>query len=302
MFMVAGCTKQEDKLAKEEAKIDKSSGFISVDGAELRYVMEGKGTPLIAIGSSHYLPRSFSQGLRQHFKLICVDPRWYAPTNTLEDITKITMDMLIDDIEQVRRTLGFDKIAVLGHSANGLWALEYARQYPEHATHVIMHGTPPYVGEKVREESAEYWESHASDERKEIYKQKREEFEAIRSRLSPSEANIMDYVKNGPKMWYDPNYDCSWLWEGVQIKVDILRHFFDVILHDYDFTHGDQIKTPVFLAIGKYDYICPYYLWDDIKDKLPNLSYNLFEKSGHWPMLDEQELFDKKLIEWISNQ
>jgi pimeloyl-ACP methyl ester carboxylesterase len=28
-------------------------------------------------------------------------------------------------------------------------------------------------------------------------------------------------------------------------------------------------------------------------------SYNLFEKSGHFPMVEEQELFDKKLIEWI---
>jgi len=32
---------------------------------------------------------------------------------------------------------------------------------------------------------------------------------------------------------------------------------------------------------------------------LPNLSYNLFEKSGHYPMLEEQELFDEKLIKLI---
>jgi len=41
---------------------------------------------------------------------------------------------------------------------------------------------------------------------------------------------------------------------------------------------------------------------DDYKDKLPNLSYNLFTKSGHFPFLEEQELFDTKLIEWIHNQ
>jgi len=44
------------------------------------------------------------------------------------------------------------------------------------------------------------------------------------------------------------------------------------------------------------------YLWDDYKDKLPNLSYNLFEKSGHYPQLEEQDLFDKKLIAWIKGQ
>jgi hypothetical protein len=29
------------------------------------------------------------------------------------------------------------------------------------------------------------------------------------------------------------------------------------------------------------------------------LSYNLFEKSGHYPMFEEQALFDQKLLEWI---
>jgi pimeloyl-ACP methyl ester carboxylesterase len=43
----------------------------------------------------------------------------------------------------------------------------------------------------------------------------------------------------------------------------------------------------------------PYFLWDDRKGILPNLSYNLFEKSGHFPMVEERELFDKRLVEWI---
>ena len=295
---LAGCR----KYGELEKRVVKSSGIVSVEGAELRYVMEGKGTPLVAIGSSYYLPRAFSQQLRQHFKLICIDTRWYALTNTLEDISKITMDTLVDDIEQVRKTLGFDKIAVLGHSAYGLWALEYARRHPEHATHVIMHGTPNYCNPNTQKVRKEYWEYHASNERKEIYKRKREEFEAMLSSLSPSEAVIMNNVKNGPKFWYDPTYDCSWLWEGVTLKVDILDHYFDVIIPDYDFTKGDQITTPVFLALGKYDYICPYHLWDGYKDKFTNLSYNLFEKSGHWPMLEEHALFDKKLIAWIKGQ
>ncbi len=75
-----------------------------------------------------------------------------------------------------------------------------------------------------------------------------------------------------------------------------------MILPDDDFTRGDQIKTPAFFALGRYYYVCPYYLWDDVKDKLPNLSCNLFENSGHYSMLEKQELFGKKLIEWISSQ
>jgi proline iminopeptidase len=71
---------------------------------------------------------------------------------------------------------------------------------------------------------------------------------------------------------------------------------------DYDIAKGQSVDTPVFLAIGRDDYQVPYSLWDNERTKLPRLSYNLFEKSGHYPMLEEQELFDKKLLEWIRSQ
>jgi pimeloyl-ACP methyl ester carboxylesterase len=82
---------------------------------------------------------------------------------------------------------------------------------------------------------------------------------------------------------------------------DVFLHFQLSILNDYDIIEGPTISTPVFLALGRYDYVSPYILWDDRKSVLPNLSYNLFHKSAHFPMVEEQELFDKKLIEWISS-
>ena len=168
VFLLVECEKKgEEPLVSKTDEITK--GIIPVEGAELRYVMEGNGTPLVAMGSSLYLPRALSKELRKHFTLICVDTRWLAPKNTLEDISQLTMSMLIDDIEQVRKFIGFDKIAVLGHSAYGLLAFEYARRHPAHVTHIIMHGTAPYEGARLQKASDEYWESHASKERKEIY-------------------------------------------------------------------------------------------------------------------------------------
>ena len=41
------------------------------------------------------------------------------------------------------------------------------------------------------------------------------------------------------------------------------------------------------------------FVWDDRREMIQDLSYNLFERSGHFPMVEEQELFDQKLVEWI---
>jgi pimeloyl-ACP methyl ester carboxylesterase len=50
-----------------------------------------------------------------------------------------------------------------------------------------------------------------------------------------------------------------------------------------------------------YDYWTPPKLWEAEKGKLPNLTYHLFENSGHWPMWEEQELFDRRMIDWLQS-
>lgn len=303
-LLIVGCGKQKEKPAATKPEVEKSSGLISVDGAELRYVMEGNGIPFVVFGSStsNWPRATFSQELRKHIKFIFMDSRPFLPADTPADVYKITMDNLVDDIEQIRRKLGYDKIAVGSHSSPPLVTLEYARQYPEHASHVIMIATPPYESDELNREAEKFWESDASDERKIILKRNHEKLtEDILGKVSPGKAYFLRYAANGPKNWYDPTYDCSWLFEDYDPDMDRFNRLYNEIFPEYDFTQGDLITTPVFLAVGRYDYGNPYYLWDDYKDKLPNLSYNLFEKSGHYPQLEEQELFDKKLIEWIKS-
>lgn len=285
------------------AEKPESSGVIEVDGIKLPYFIEGKGIPCVIAGDARLTAGALSKELRKHFRFIVTDFRMNVPSDKSVEIDKITMDTFLDDVEQVRRSLNFDKVCVLGHSISGILALEYARKYPQHTSAVIMHGTPPYWNARAIKMGNEYWESHASEERKMILERKWEKVtEDTLDSLSAGQADILRYITNGPKYWYEPTYDCSWLLEGIYWNAEVWNQLLDVIMAEYDIAKGEQITTPVFLALGRYDYVCPYYLWDDVKDKLPNLSYNLFEKSGHYPMLEEQALFDKKLIAWIKSQ
>jgi len=291
LALLSACARQDDK----------SSGVITVDDTKLRYVIEGRGIPCVVIGSTKNWPRkTFSEELRKHIQFIFMDNRAFVPPDVPVDIRKVTIETAVDDVELLRQKLGFEKIAVSGCSYPALLALAYAQKYPDHASHVIMVDMTPYWNDKARKTHKEYWETHASDERKEILKRNHEQLtDEVLSKVPPS---WRGYVRNAPMYWYDPTYDCSWLFEGFDINPDRMGHCLNEELPHFDFTQGDGITTPVFLALGKYSFICPYYLWDDYKDKLPSLSYNLFEKSGHYPMLDEQELFDKKLIEWVKSQ
>jgi len=278
-----------------------TSGVINVEGAKLHYIIQGNGIPCLVLGVSPLYIRVFSQNLRQNLKFIFLGLRHDAQSENSMEINKITLDTYLNDIEQARSTLGLKKVAVLGHSGHGLMALGYARKYPQNTSHLIMIGTPPYMNEEFEKAVEENWEKQSSDERKLILKQNSEELtEDKLNKMTPMERFISTYVANAPIYFYDAKYDSAWIFEGFEYNLDILNYVWGKVLTEngLDKVQG-KISPPAFLALGKYDF--PYSLWNPMRDKFSSLSYNLFEKSGHFPMLEEQELFDQKLTDWVKS-
>ncbi|MCP4634523.1 MAG: alpha/beta hydrolase, partial [candidate division Zixibacteria bacterium] len=246
----------------------------------MNYLIEGNGIPCFVIGSAIYYPRTFSQDLRKHFKFIFLDIRGFAVSDKPYDLEDITLDTILDDIEQIRQTLNIPKICVLGHSIVGLIALEYARKYPQHVSHVIVIGTPPNGMRANLKAARRHWKDNASDDRKELMNSINEKQDIQKlSKLSPGDIFINTYITNGPLYWYDPSYDCSLLWKDIKIDAKIVGKIEGIFFKNYDIAQGsDTITMPVFIAIGKYDFMVPHYQWDSEIEKLPGLSYFLFEK------------------------
>ena len=286
-----------------ERESEPSEGVVTVDGVQLRYVVEGAGNPVLVVGSAVYYPRTFSRRLKEHFRLHYVDLRHFVPSDPGLEVDAITMDAYANDIDHVRQALGFETMAVLGHSIHGNIALEYARRYPQHVSHVIVIASPPVGMTETSQAANEYWESQASDERKRVLQRNWEQLGADSlSELPPGDAVVAAYVANGPMYWYDETYDASPLWDGMHVNATVMNELF-ALFNEYDIGQGPgQITSPVFVAMGRYDYVVPHFLWDDQREKLPNMSYHLFANSGHTPQLEEPDLFDEALIEWFGNR
>jgi proline iminopeptidase len=111
----------------------------------------------------------------------------------------------------------------------------------------------------------------------------------------------MRYVRNGPRYFYDAAYDFSWAWVGRNFSAELMDRFFSVILPTYDPRPKLASNTvPIFLVLGRYDYAVPYEAWSGIKEKIPHLTYELFDRSAHFPMLEERARFDDRLIRWLA--
>jgi proline iminopeptidase len=283
-------------------EVPRASGVIEIGGMSHPYLAEGKGIPCVVAALGPIYRPLFSDRLKEHIQFIYVDFKntWGAEGSF--DPSTVTMESLLADIDQVRAALGHDRICVVGHSAPGMMPIAYALAYPEHASHAISLATVPFWNAGFGSIQGEFWEQDASEERKAVLERNQVSLpDDVVQSLTDRDAWVMSYVRNGPLYWVDPAYDSYWIFAGHHMSLDMVNHFFGVLLADYDLRpRFPDLTTPVFLAQGRHDYATPYTLWEDLVGSIPGLSYHLFENSAHFPMFEEQNLFDDLLIEWLS--
>lgn len=282
------------------AQVNPRSGSVTVAGATLRFVAEGTGLPVLVVGSATYYPRTFSRRLRADCTLAFTDLRHFAPSDAAFDLNRITFDTYADDIDRVRAALGFERCVIAGHSKHGNIALEYAKRYPARASHVVLIGSPPCGLERVVGARDDFWESHASEARRAALRLNWDALTPSRlAAMSPAEAEVARYVADGPRYWYDPAYDASPLWQGMYVNAGVLDKLHG-LFEGYELSwNPTRFRSPVLVAAGRYDFAVPHVLWDEQRPRLQNVTYQLFERSGHTPQLEEQELFDRTLLGWL---
>jgi proline iminopeptidase len=279
-------------------------GTIAAGEFRLRYRTEGQGRPAIVIGSAVYYPRVFSQTLRKHLRLVFLDHRGFAPPAGRMDASSFALDKLVDDVEVARRQLGLGRIAVIGHSGHAYIALEYAKKYPTHVSNVIMIGIAPDLSTASWLAAERNWQESVSPDRKAALRDNHRRLpDKELAKLPPSERFIKAYVRDGPRAWFNPHFDASPLWQGVQVNVPMFDHVWGKVFRDIDVTRGlSDLNLPVFLALGRYDsLVAPPCSWDRIRPRFRDLTVRVFERSGHTPPYEEPELFDAELLRWMED-
>jgi len=283
-----------------ESAAPHGSGIVDVEGARLRYHIEGRGPACLVIGSSVFYPRTFSQELAQQVELVFVDLRHFVPSDPTFTPDMVSIDRYADDIERVRETLGLEDVVVIGHSLHSRLALEYARRYPDHLRGAVAIGAAPYESDDEYEAAFDPLWAGASEERKRLRAELKAELTPeLRARLSPAEVYLREYVARGPLFYYDPAYDATRLWEGVHVNMPIIERIGSLTDPYYPGQDARPVTVPVLIVHGRYDYANPYTLWEKHRQELPHHAFALFDRSGHTPQLEEPNRFDETLLAWL---
>lgn len=154
-------------------------GFAKCKNVATYYRTFGSGKPILIINGGPGMNSNGFAGLAQKLssknKTIIYDQRGTGRSELLKiDSTTISIDLMIEDIECLRKELKITKWYILGHSFGGMLASYYATKYPETIEGIILSSSGGidldllnYVGTNINSatnvDSVEYWTNKISN-------------------------------------------------------------------------------------------------------------------------------------------
>jgi proline iminopeptidase len=121
--------------------------FLDVPGARLYVRQVGAGPTLIALhggpdfNHNYLLPEL--DALAPPFRLVYYDQRGRGRSSEGVTPADVSLQSELDDLDRLRRHLGLEAVALLGHSFGALLAMEYAALHPQRVGHLILMNPAP---------------------------------------------------------------------------------------------------------------------------------------------------------------
>jgi len=118
-------------------------GFAESRGVKIYYRTFGKGTPIVIINGGPGLNSDgfvdLAKTLSAHNQTIIYDQRGTGKSAMQKtDASTITMQLMVDDMENLRKELRIERWIILGHSFGGMLASYYATIHPDKIISMIL--------------------------------------------------------------------------------------------------------------------------------------------------------------------
>ena len=283
--------------------------YIKVDGVRLFYREEGNGTPLIFLhggpGSNHdhFLP--YLAPLSKSRKLILYDQRGCGRSDRFEDVSQYSSEHFVKELRGLIRAFGFKRVDLLGHSWGGILAQKYALRHHRTISKLILCCTTPEML-TVNKLFEAVWKSAPTQDRKLIHSIMSKK---ILRRGHPYPREYMMLVnriysggkKNKSKIEQYTNMifaGISWPVYHQLMGGGTFEFKIDGELKNHDVRQKLKlIKASSLVIAGKFDRFTTLALGQQLSQLLPNGVLVSFDKSGHWPFLEE----NKKFIRVVNN-
>lgn len=279
-------------------------GLKKLDGTSLYLKSLGEGEAVVVIhggpGMNHVYLRPHLDPLSRKYKVVYYDQRASGRSST-PSADSISLKFFADDIEAIRKDLGVEKLNLLGHSWGVIPMIDYALRYPGRVNKMILCDPVPlnheYDQEMLRNQKAKATPRDSAD--RSLIRGSKEfrdgKPDAYRKLLFLSFRNSFYDQGNYSKLVVDvpPNY----LAASQALNAGLGKE-----LEQYDY-YG-QLKAftfPVLILHGEADAI-PKKSVEKATASIPGSKVIVFNKSGHFPFIEEPNKFYSTVVSFLKEK
>jgi len=269
-----------------------------LQGLELYYEILGEGTPLLlmhgGLGLDHTAFRPWLDPLARSFRLVFYDHRGNGRSSRPESLRGVTHETWVSDAEALRRHLGLERVVVLGHSYGGYLALEYALRHPRRVAGLVLCST---AGRALSFDGALDRAERMGTAR---------QVARLRQFLAEgvaSDAAFRDlFTDLLPLYFRRPEPDTvQRILATTRFSAAALSHAFAECYPSFDVLDRlCRIEAPTLVMAGRHDWVfAPEESAVPLEAAIPGARLAVFEESGHYPFIEEQEGFLSTLRGWL---
>jgi len=278
---------------------DSKEIFIKTNDAQIFCRVFGKGEPIIVVHggpglSQDYLLPQMAK-LAQTNLVIFYDQRGCGLSTGAINEDSIQIKTFVDDLEAIRKSFGYKKVTVLGHSWGGFLAMQYAIAHPHSINKLILLNTMPPSSEGFSLFIQEWMKRMApyQDELKAI--KDTPEF----TKGNPSTIEKYYRIIFGRYCYNSEKADLLNLYMSPKASIDGAQVYeiFRQTLFTKSFNFQDQLKSlkiPTLIVHGDFDPIPPSTA-EMLHQNIPDSQYILIKDCGHFPYVETPDELFKQL-------
>jgi len=269
-----------------------------VNGTSLFYTAIGTGRPLFVVhgglGWDHTYLRPWLDVLAGQARVFYYDQRGNGRSTPGRDWETIDHATWVEDIDALGDALGHDRFVLFGHSYGGFLALEYALRYPDRLDGLILCGTAPaFAHQEVAIANAQ--ERATPDQVETLL----DLFAHPVAQPSAFRSGIETVL---PLYFHDPDEaPLDRIIDEMTFRARAFNRASFHCLPHYDVRDRlSEIDVPALVLGGRDDWIMPpAHSVEPLGASLPNAETTIFERSGHFPFIEERALFAEVVTEWL---
>ncbi|MCW4042983.1 MAG: alpha/beta hydrolase [Candidatus Bathyarchaeota archaeon] len=264
---------------------------VQVNDIKLYYEITGEGTPVVFV---HEFAGDFSSWELQvrffsrRYRVVAYNARGYPPSSVLEDPSSYSQDFAVNDLAGIIDTLGLAPCHVIGLSMGAYAALHLGLRHPKLVRSIVVagcgYGSDPEERKSFQLDSqkiANLIETEGMEEFVKVYS-------AGPTRIQLKKKNPRGYAEFEKKLLTHSPKGLANTLRGIQAARPSV----------YDLDGLEKMKIPMLILTGDEDWPClkPNLF---LKKKIQTAAMSMAPNSGHTINLEEPELFNKLVQDFL---